>query len=113
MGRGADVAGPRVPAPALIRADTAPGDHLARASSSTAARLHFPGKAGDGAARGLAPVRTVRQRRQLGPQHTPRANAYAERFLLTAWPAVIGRKLIFGERHLRSVFAEYARHYNG
>src|SRR5215472_13559699 len=62
-GRGADVAGPRVPASALIRTDAAPGDHLARAASSMAARLHFPGRAGDGAARGLSPVRTVTQRR--------------------------------------------------
>src|SRR5215468_10657320 len=53
----------RVPASALIRTGAAPGDHLARASSSMAARLHFPGRPGDGAARGLAPVRTVRQRR--------------------------------------------------
>ena len=42
-----------------------------------------------------------------------RSNAYAERFVLTARTEVTDRMLIFGERHLRSVMAEYARHYNG
>jgi putative transposase len=40
------------------------------------------------------------------------ANAYAERFVLTARTEVTGRMLIFGERHLRTVLARYARHYN-
>jgi hypothetical protein len=39
--------------------------------------------------------------------------AYAERFVLTARTEVTDRMLIFGERHLRPVMAEYARHYNG
>jgi len=47
------------------------------------------------------------------PPRSPRANAYAERFVLTARTEVTDRMLIFGERHLRSVMAEYARHYNG
>ena len=47
------------------------------------------------------------------PPPSPRANAYAERFVLTARTEVTDRMLIFGERHLRSVLAEYARHYNG
>ena len=47
------------------------------------------------------------------PPRSPRANAYAERFVLTARTEVTDRILIFGERHLRSVMAEYARHYNG
>ncbi len=42
-----------------------------------------------------------------------RDNAYAERFVLTARTEVTDRMLIFGERHLRSMMAEYARHYNG
>src|SRR3954466_99106 len=47
------------------------------------------------------------------PPRSPRANAYAERFVLTARTEITDRMLIFGERHLRSVMAEYARHYNG
>jgi len=47
------------------------------------------------------------------PPRSPRANAYAERFVLTARTEVTDRMLVFGERHLRSVMAEYARHYNG
>ena len=33
--------------------------------------------------------------------------------MLTARTEVTDRMLIFGERHLQSVLAEYARHYNG
>jgi hypothetical protein len=43
---------------------------------------------------------------------SPGANAYAERFLLTARTEVTDRMLIFSERHLLPVRAEYARHYN-
>ncbi len=47
------------------------------------------------------------------PPRTPRANAFAERFVLTARTEVTDRMLIFGERDLRVVMAEYAAHYNG
>ena len=42
-----------------------------------------------------------------------RANAYAERFVLTARTEVTDRMLIFGERHLRTVLADYEAHDNG
>ena len=47
------------------------------------------------------------------PPRSPRAKAYAERFVLTNRTEVTDRMLIFSERHMRSVMAEYARHYNG
>jgi transposase InsO family protein len=47
------------------------------------------------------------------PPRSPRPNAHAERFVLTARTEVTDRMLIFGERHLRLDMAEHARHYNG
>ena len=47
------------------------------------------------------------------PPRSPRANAYAERFVLTARTEVTDQMLIFGERHLRTILAEYEAHYNG
>ena len=46
------------------------------------------------------------------PPRSPRANAYAERFVLAARTEATDRMLIFSRRHLHSVLAEYARHYN-
>ena len=47
------------------------------------------------------------------PPRSPRANAYAERFVLTARTEITDRMLIFGQRHLQLVLAEYEAHYNG
>src|SRR5512132_2690391 len=47
------------------------------------------------------------------PVRAPRANAYAERWVGTVRREVLDRMLIVGCRHLRSVLAEYADHYNG
>ena len=47
------------------------------------------------------------------PPRNPKANAYAERFVLTARKEVTDRMLIFGERHLRTILAQYEAHYNG
>ena len=47
------------------------------------------------------------------PPRSPRANAYAERFVLTARTEVTDRMLIFGERHLLTILAQYEAHYNG
>ena len=47
------------------------------------------------------------------PPRSPRANAFAERFVLTARTEVIDWMLIVGERHLRTVLSGYEAHYNG
>jgi putative transposase len=47
------------------------------------------------------------------PPRSPRANAHAERFVLTARTEVTDRMLIFGRRHLRTILAQYEAHYNG
>ena len=46
------------------------------------------------------------------PPPSPRANACAERFVLTVRTEATDRMLIFGERHLRLVLAQDEAHYN-
>jgi putative transposase len=46
------------------------------------------------------------------PPRSPRANACAERFVLTARTKVTDRMLIFGQRHLRTTLAQYEAHHN-
>jgi putative transposase len=43
---------------------------------------------------------------------TPRANTYAERFVLTARTEITDQMLTFGQRHLRTILAQYETHYN-
>jgi putative transposase len=46
------------------------------------------------------------------PPRCPRANCYAERLVSTIRTELTDRMLIFGERHLRSVLAQYSLDFN-
>jgi transposase InsO family protein len=46
------------------------------------------------------------------PARCLRANAFAERWVRTLRAELTDRMLIFGQRHLRHVLAEYLKHYN-
>jgi transposase InsO family protein len=53
-------------------------------------------------------IRTIRT-----PIRSPRANAFAERFVGTVRRECLDRMLIIGRRHLEAVVHEYVEHYNG
>jgi transposase InsO family protein len=46
------------------------------------------------------------------PVRSPKANSFAERYVGTLRRECLDHLLIYGERHLRRILAEYARHYN-
>ena len=46
------------------------------------------------------------------PPRSPRANAFAERWVRTVRSECTDRMLTFGEQHLRTILTEYAAHYN-
>jgi len=46
------------------------------------------------------------------PPRSPRANAYAERWVRTVRSEVTDRMLVIGSRHLRAILDEYVAHYN-
>ena len=46
------------------------------------------------------------------PVRAPRADSFAERYVGTLRRECLDHLLIHGERHLRQILAEYARHYN-
>jgi putative transposase len=47
------------------------------------------------------------------PVASPRANAFAERFVRTVREDCLDHLLVVSRRHLEAVLAEYVRHYNG
>jgi transposase InsO family protein len=62
-------------------------------------------------ASGLAP-RSERIRVIKTPIRSPRANAYAERWVRTVRAECLDWLLTLGRRHLERVLREYVRHYN-
>jgi putative transposase len=46
------------------------------------------------------------------PARSPSANSFADRYAGTLRRECLDQLLIYGERHLRQILAQYARHYN-
>jgi putative transposase len=46
------------------------------------------------------------------PVRPSQANSFAERYAGTLRPECLDHLLVYGERHLRQILAEYAQHYN-
>ena len=46
------------------------------------------------------------------PARSPDLNAFAERFVLSARTECLRRMIPLGEKHLRTILAEYVRHYH-
>ena len=78
------------------------------------ARFHFPvrDRAGQFTASSDAVLANAGIEVVKIPPRCPRANCFAERFLLTVRTEVTNRMLLFGERHLRQVLAAYTAHDN-
>lgn len=57
-------------------------------------------------------LRSLGARVVLTPVRSPRANAFAERFVGTARRECLDRLLIFNGRHLEQVLTDYVGHYN-
>jgi putative transposase len=114
----------RQPLPAHSRRDHEPGramDHIADPEppdGSRRSRRRFPVPHWSATGPGSSPSPSDAVLANAGieavqiPPRSPRANTDAERFVLTARTEATDRLLILGQRHLRTVLAQYEAHYN-